>query len=223
MIALSVNTLLRADKWVGRRAGGRVIGPGRPDDRGDGHVHVPCVHTHGGRAGWVARCTDKQATCAHSNQIGHSLGQIFPTETPHPAPLTPHPVPGILCFTHAPRTPHPTPSTLYHIGLRRPRTPDTQRRGSVAKALQRRGARHGNFQAPPPFFSPPHRISVPACVLYYKNKNRCFPTQFSPPHRNMLYALLVHGPQETQFLGLSQVFQVFFKMYQATHFQDPPI
>ena len=28
----------------------------------------------------------------------------------------------------------------------------------------------------------------------------------------MLYALLVHGPQETQFLGLSQVFQVFFKM-----------
>ena len=128
MIALSVNTLLRADKWVGRRAGGRVIGPGRPDGRGDGHVHVPCVHTHGGRAGWVARCTDKQATCAHSNQIGHSLGQIFPTETPHPAPLTPHPAPGILCFTHAPRTPHPTPSTLYPIGFRGPRTLDTTTR-----------------------------------------------------------------------------------------------
>ena len=73
----------------------------------------------------------------------------------HPAPRTPHPTPGILCLAHAPRTPHPTPSTLYHIGLRRPRTPDTQRRGSVAKALQRRGARHGNFQAPPPFFFPP--------------------------------------------------------------------
>ena len=76
----------------------------------------------------------------------------------HPAPRTPHPIPGILCLAHAPRTPHPTPSTLYHIGLRRPRTPDTQRRGSVAKALQRRGARHGNFQAPPRFFSPPQDL-----------------------------------------------------------------
>ena len=179
MIALSVNTLLRADKWVGRRAGGRVIGPGRPDDRGDGHVHVPCVHTHGGRASWVARCTDKQATCAHSNQIGHSLGQIFPTETPHPAPLTPHPAPGILCFTHAPRTPHPAPYSLYPLPYRVPGTPDT---GHYDEALwRRRGAQQRElllllfFPGTPPLFFHPHRISVPACVLYYiKLRERSF-------------------------------------------------
>ena len=115
--------VLRADKWVGRRAGRRVIRPRRPGDRGGGHVDVPCVHTHGGRADWVARCTGTQTTHTHSNQIGHSLDKFS-----QPPPLTPHPVPGILCFTHAPRTPHPTPSTLYPIGFRGPRALDTTTR-----------------------------------------------------------------------------------------------
>ena len=114
--------VLRADKWVGRRAGGRVIGPRRPDDRGGGHVDVPCVHTHGGRAGWVARCTGTQATCTHSNQIGHSLDK-FPNR--NPAPRTPCPAP---CTRHPmtyPHTPHPAPCTLYPLPYRVPGTPDT--------------------------------------------------------------------------------------------------
>ena len=59
--------VLRAGKWAGRRAGERVNG--RPDDRGDGHVHVPCMHTHGGAGGLgeQGRYAGEQAT--HSNQI----------------------------------------------------------------------------------------------------------------------------------------------------------
>ena len=211
---------------MGGQAGGwRVIGPRRPDDRGGGHVDVPCVRTHGGRAGWVARCTGTQATCTHSNQIGHSrqISQPKP-RAPHPSPRTLYPVSYALPMHPAPRTPHPTPSTLYPIGFRGPRTLDTTTR------LCGEGEGHSNgnlflllfFPGTPPLFFPPTGSRFPLAFLYYKNKNRCFPTQFSPPHRNMLYALLVHGPQETQFLGLSnsQGFQVFFKMYQATHFQD---
>ena len=168
-----------------------MIRAGRPDDRGDGHVDVPCVHTHGGRAGWVARCAGKQATCAHSNQIGHSLGQIFPTETPHPAPLTPHPVPGILCFTHAPRTPHPTPSTLYPIGFRGPRTLDTTTR----LCGEGEGHSSGNFflllffPGTPPLFFPPTGSRFPLAFYTIRIKTVVFPHSFPHHTGTMLYAL----------------------------------
>ena len=135
---LSVNTCCgQTNGWAGGRvASDRAQAPGRP-------------------RGWACRCTmrahtrwsgelggqmHRHTSNMHTFQPDRSLTTNFPTETPRPAPLTPHPVPGILCFTHAPRTPHPTPSTLYPIGFqgptgawfRGPRTLDTQRRGSVA-------------------------------------------------------------------------------------------
>ena len=114
---------------MGGQAGGwasdQAQAPGRP--RRGACKCTMRAHTRwsGGLGGQMHRHTSTM----HTFQPDRSLTRTnLPTETPHPAPLTPHPVPGILCFTHAPRTPHPTPSTLYPIGFWGPRTLDTTTR-----------------------------------------------------------------------------------------------
>ena len=79
---------------------------------------------------------------------------------------------------------------VFPPGFRGPRTLDTQRRGSEAKA----GAQQRNFlffsrnpgtsTCSPSFFFPTGDRVPLALYTIHKNKNRCFPTQFSPPHRN---------------------------------------
>ena len=209
---------------MGGQAGGRASDRARAPGRPGGWACTCTMRAHtrwsGGLGGQMHRQTSNMCTFQPDRSLTRTN---FPNR--NPAPRTPHPAPCTRYPMLYPCTPHPAPYTLYPLPYRAPETPNT---GHTAARLCGEGVAKTRGTArelpgSPPVFSPPHRISVPACVLYYKNKNRCFPTQFSPPHRNMLYALLVHGPQETQFLGLSQVFQVFFKMYQATHFQDPPI
>ena len=164
------------------RTRGCMAGAGRREAGRSGRRWAGWAHqrAHGG----IPTPPDKSLTRTY-------LSQRSP-HTPR-TPPPPHP---------APRTPHPTPSTLYPIGFRGPRTLDTPRRGSVAKA----GAQQRNFhfffpgtQCPgtstcPPVFSPTGSRFLLALYTIHKNKNRCFPTQSSPPHRNnvVCFSFLVH-------------------------------